>query len=173
MTDEPPRRIDPDPYPSGIYSTLSYPSLPAPSSTGSAVSSSGAAPIPVRSPATPATPNGSASGGSHPATGETLARIGDIEMTATTIRTAAGEIPLAGATITLVEDRVRRTPTWAVVCAIVGFFVVPVLSLLFLLVRETVATGSVRVIVDGGGLHHETVVSDAAEVDLARSLAAS
>jgi hypothetical protein len=155
--DEPARRVNPDPYPSGIYSTLSYPSPPE-----------RRVPLLTEYAAKGDPPNGS-----RPADPEVLARIGDVDVTATTIRTPAGEIPLAGATVEVVDERVVRTPTWAVVCAIVGFFVVPVLSLLFLLVRESVPTGDARVTIAGGHLRHETVVVDPAEVELARSLAAS
>jgi hypothetical protein len=148
--------INPDPYPSGIYSVLSYPSV-----TDAAVAGPGAA---VASGLPLADPY---------ATGEALARIGDIEVTATAVRTPAGQIPLAGVSVEVIDERVVRTPTWAVLCAIIGFFVVPVVSLLFLLVRETAAVGPTRVRVTGGGVRHETLVADAAEIELARSLAAS
>jgi hypothetical protein len=46
-------------------------------------------------------------------------------------------------------------------------------SLLFLLFREEAPTGEVRVVVTAGDLRHETLVSDPAEIELARSLAAS
>jgi hypothetical protein len=137
-------RVNPDPYPSGIYSVLSYP-----------------AQSPVEGPA----PNGRGP--------EVLAHIGDIEVTATTMRTPAGEVPLSGATVEVVDECVVRTPTWAVVCAIVGFFVVPVVSLLFLLFREEAPTGEVRVVVAAGDLRYQTVATDPAEIELARSLAAS
>jgi hypothetical protein len=139
------RRIDPDPYPSGIYSTLSYPS-PGPPAAGSA------------SPAD---------------TDDVVARIGDIDLTRTALRTPAGEVPLAAASVEVTDDLLVRTPAWAVACAIVGFFVVPVLSLLFLLFRETVPSGAVRCAVTGNGVRHETVLTDPAEIELARSLAAS
>jgi hypothetical protein len=136
--------VNPDPYPSGIYSVLSYPSVVEPAVTA-----------PAEQPAP-----------------EVLGRIGDVEVTATTLRTPAGDVARAGATVEVIEDLVVRTPTWAVLCTIVGFLVVPVVSLLFLLVRETVAAGPVRVVINGGGVRHETPVPDPAEVDLARSLAA-
>jgi hypothetical protein len=141
--------INPDPYPSGIYSALSYPSIAE------------TAPAPLPPP------------DSRRASGEVLARIGDIDVTSTTVCTPAGEIPLAGATLEVTEEREVRTPTWAVLCAIIGFFVVPVVSLLFLLAKETRVVGPTRVTVSGSGVRHETLVADAAEIDLARSLAAS
>jgi hypothetical protein len=153
------RPVNPDPYPSGIYSVLSYPSVAEPAAPEpSAAEPSG------RAPAVPCPP-------AQPAPDEVLGRIGDVEVTATSLRTPAGEVPRAGATVEIIEDLVVRTPTWAVLCAIVGFLVVPVLSLLFLLARETVPAGPVRVVVNGGAVRHETSVADPAEVDLARSLA--
>jgi hypothetical protein len=137
-------RVNPDPYPSGIYSMLSYPTQ-----------------SPVEGPA---------ANGRGP---EVLAHLGDIEVTSTTMRTPAGAVALSSATVEVVDERVVRTPTWAVICAIVGFFVVPVVSLLFLLFREEAPTGEVRVVVTSGDLRYETVVADPAEVELARSLAAS
>jgi hypothetical protein len=149
--DKPVRRmITPDPYPSGIYSALSYPSV-----AESAVASL------------------AAGRGSRGADGEVLARIGDIEVTTTSLRTPSGEIPLAGVTVAVRDEPLVRTPTWAVLCAIIGFFVIPVVSLLFLLVRKVSAGGPTRVRVSGAGIEHETLVTDAAEIDLARLLAAS
>jgi hypothetical protein len=106
-------------------------------------------------------------------TADVLARIGDIDVTATGLRTPVGEVSLAIAVVAVTEDHEVRTPTWAMISAILGFFVVPVLSLVFLLARETVATGWVRVTVSGGEVCHETLVVDPAEIELARSLAAS
>jgi hypothetical protein len=140
--------INPDPYPSGIYSALSYPSI-------------------AETAVDPFPPD------SRRASGEVLARIGDIDVTSTTVCTPAGEIPLAGATLEVSEEREVRTPTWALLCAIIGFFVVPVVSLLFLLAKETRVVGPTRFTVSGGGVRHETLVADAAEIELARSLAAS
>jgi hypothetical protein len=160
MTDQPAqsaRRVDPDPYPSGIYSMLPYPPV-AELPLASAVASSGAAP---------------ASAG--PAGGvldRIPDRIGDIGVTRTALRTPAGDVPLGAATVRVVDEVLVRTPTWAVIAAILGFFVVPVVSLLFLLARESVPAGTARVTVEGAGVRHETTVVDPAEVALARSLAA-
>ena len=44
--------------------------------------------------------------------------------------------------------------------AVLGFFVVPVLSLLFLLAGERVPTGAVRVTISGGDVRHETATAD-------------
>jgi hypothetical protein len=145
---EPDRRAGPDPYPSGIYSVLSYPPAVESASAGADVAA-------------------------DPAEVAVLARIGDIEVTATSLRTPAGVVSLAAASVEVADDREVRTPTWAVVCAIVGFFAVPVLSLAFLLARQTVETGWLRVTVSGDGVRHETLVRDPAGIELARSLAAS
>jgi len=128
--------MDPDPYPSGIYSILSYPAAVPP------------APEPV------------------------AARVGDIELTQTTVRTPVGAAPLGEVTWLVEDERVVRTPTWAVVACIVTFFVAPLLNLLFLLARETAATGASLVTVTAGDLCHETRVADPDEAELARSLAA-
>ncbi|GII24553.1 hypothetical protein [Planosporangium mesophilum] len=136
---EPTRRaINPDPYPSGIYSALSYPSV-----------------------------------SDSARTTDVVARIGDVEVTADTLRTPVGAVPLADATVEVSREQVVRTPTWAVLCAIVGFFVIPLVNLLFLLVKETAEVGPTLVRVTGVGVGHETVVSDPAEIELARSLAES
>jgi hypothetical protein len=159
--------VAPDPYPSGIYSILPYPPV-----TESVVSSSGAAPVPPRPPNAPLPPS-RPTDAPPPSAGAVLARIGDIDLTATALCTPVGEVPLATATVVVVDDYEIRTPTWAMICAIVGFFVVPVLSLAFLLAHETVATGWARLTVSGDDVHHETLVVDPTEIDLARSLAAS
>ena len=184
--------IDPDPYPSGIYSVLSYPA--APTTTGSA-------------PATPATTGGpedrptgtvpaQRSAASQTTTSrsapsqatapqaaalrataqrpveDVVAHVGDIDLTQWTVRTPVGAAPLGAVTWTVTDEAARRSPTWAFVAAILGFFVVGPLSLLFLLVWETVGTGTAVVVVTAGDLDHETVVSDPEEAALARSLAA-
>ena len=162
------RGIGADPYPSGIYSVLSYPEADAaPPATRPA-----AGPRPAVAPAPPAARPAQSAGETAPP-GTVLTRLGDIEATATTLRTPAGDVPLAHAVVTVVDDLEVRTPTWAVLCAIVGFLVVPVVSLLFLLVRETVRTEALRVVVSGGGVRYETLVTDPDEQDVARSLAAS
>jgi hypothetical protein len=130
--------MDPDPYPSGIYSILSYPTIRPP------------APVPE----------------------EVAARVGDIELTQTMVRTPVGAAPLGAVTWQVEDEYIVRTPTWAVVATIATFFVAPLLNLLFLLARETVATGAGVVTVTAGDLRHETRVTDPEEAELARSLAA-
>ncbi|SDZ41317.1 hypothetical protein SAMN05444365_11425 [Micromonospora pattaloongensis] len=81
-----------------------------------------------------------------------VAQIGEIAVTSTLVRTPAGDLPLAGSTWHVTEEwqPEQRTPTWAVVAAIVGFCVLPVLSLLFLKVRTTVYRGTAQVVVTNG-----------------------
>lgn len=81
-----------------------------------------------------------------------LVQIGELIVTRTTVHTPVGPIPLRGSQWT-VQDRWladRRTPTWAIVLAVVGFFCVLVLSLLFLLAKETRFHGTVDVGITNG-----------------------
>jgi hypothetical protein len=81
-----------------------------------------------------------------------VARIGEISVTATAVRTPAGEIPLAGSTWHVADywQSEQKTPTWAIVAAVVGFCVLTVFSLFFLLVKETIHRGTVQVAVGNG-----------------------
>jgi hypothetical protein len=84
------------------------------------------------------------------------ARIGDIVVTDTHALTPFAAFPLAG-THWSVADRwlvEQRTPTWAVVCAVAGFFCLTVFSLLFLLARETRVSGAVEVTIRYGNQVH-------------------
>jgi hypothetical protein len=71
-------------------------------------------------------------------------------VTSTSVRTPAGEFPLRGTTWQVTELWLpeQKTPTWAIVLTIVGFFVVGPFSLLFLLVRQTVYRGVAQVTVN-------------------------
>lgn len=82
-----------------------------------------------------------------------LVRIGSMVVTETEVHTPAGTIPLNQATFTFADQSysVRKTPGWAIALAIIGFFIVTVLSLLFLLIKETQTTGHVVVGVHGPG----------------------
>lgn len=93
-----------------------------------------------------------------PAADPILIRIGDIQLSASTVYTPAGQVPLSETTW-VAHDRwttSQRTPTWAVVCSIVGFFCLTVFSLLFLLAKETVYSGVVTVVVTSGGFQYQT-----------------
>ncbi|WP_220387280.1 hypothetical protein [Agreia bicolorata] len=89
-----------------------------------------------------------------------LVVIGEIAVTSSWLVTPAGTVPLAG-TEFFVTDFTRveqKTPTWAIVLAIVGFFFVFVLSLLFLLARESRLTGFVQVTARNGHLQYQSNV---------------
>ena len=86
------------------------------------------------------------------APGPVIVQIGDIAVTSTVIRTPAGDIPLAGSTWQVSDywHSEQRIPRWAIIAAIVGFCVLTVFSLLFLLVKETIPRGTVQVTVTNG-----------------------
>lgn len=84
-----------------------------------------------------------------------LAQIGDIVVSQHWVTTPNGSAPLAGSQWT-VQDRsypVQRTPTWAIVLAVLGAFFF-LLGLFFLLVKETQYEGYVEVTVRAGGVYH-------------------
>jgi hypothetical protein len=84
--------------------------------------------------------------------GTVVALIGEIAVTPTTVRTPAGDIPLANSTWQVSDfwQSEQKTPTWAIVLAIVGFCVLAFFSLLFLLVKQTTYRGTVQVTVTNG-----------------------
>ncbi len=117
------------------------------------------------------------------ATGPVVAQIGEISVTSTHARTPAGDIPLAGSSWHVAEywHNEQKIPTWAIVLSIVGFCVLTVFSLLFLLAKETVYRGTVQVTVTNGTRQYvaRIPVSDPSQVayvhqqvNYARSLAA-
>jgi hypothetical protein len=74
-------------------------------------------------------------------------QLGEVKVSSTTIHTPAGDIPLRGSQWA-VTDQWRaesKIPVWAAVCAVVFFFVLCFLSLLFLLARQTTYTGTVQI----------------------------
>jgi len=87
-----------------------------------------------------------------PMAGPVVAQIGEIAVTSSTVHTPAGDIPLRGSTWHVTDQWLteQKIPTWAVIMAIVGFCVLTVFSLLFLLVKETVYRGVVQVTVSNG-----------------------
>lgn len=90
--------------------------------------------------------------------GTWLVQFGDIAVGREWLSTPAGVAPLKGTVISFVDRTVPVTkiPTWAVIVAIVGFFVIFLLSLLFLLVKETVPAGAIDVTVrneETGSIH--------------------
>lgn len=82
-----------------------------------------------------------------------LLQIGELSVTATTVHTPVGPIPLRGSQWTVHDQWVteQKIPTWAIVMAIVGFFCLTVFSLLFLLAKENIFRGHVQVSVTNGG----------------------
>src|SRR5215216_6034155 len=85
-----------------------------------------------------------------PPEGPVIAQIGEIEVTSTAVRTPAGEFPLRGTTWQVAEQWLpeQKTPTWAILVAILTFCIVGPFSLLFLLVRHTVYRGVAQVTVN-------------------------
>lgn len=92
----------------------------------------------------------------RPAPESTLLQIGDIAVTRSWVVTPRGYAPLAGSEW-FVVDRTAWTqeiPVWAIVLAIVLF----PLGLLFLLVKETRATGWLEVTVRSGAFVHQVAI---------------
>lgn len=122
-----------------------------------------AEPAPTTPPsyATPPAPAGHPTadpGATFPAPAPILLVIGDMSVTQFHVITPNGTHPLNGTSwyVTDSTSYEQATPQWAIVAAIIGFFVVCVLSLLLLLVKETKAMGSVQVTVQGPGWAHVT-----------------
>ena len=86
------------------------------------------------------------------APGPVIVQVGEIGVTSSIVHTPAGDIPLAGSTWQVSDywHSEQKIPTWAIVCAIAGFCVLTVFSLLFLLVKVTVPRGTVQVTVTNG-----------------------
>lgn len=108
-------------------------------------------------PAGPPTPGGLVPATAVPAPAPygsepVLIRIGQIEVTATTVHTPAGSFPVRGSTWHMMDRMypVQKTPTWAIVLAIVGFFCLTIFSLLFLIAKETRYEGWIEVNVSNG-----------------------
>jgi hypothetical protein len=92
-------------------------------------------------------------------TGATLMTLGDIAVTESGIVTPAGVLPLRGAvwTVTDMSRTESKTPTYAIVLAVIFFFAC-LLGLLFLLMKEQVTTGYAQVTVNSGGKYHATML---------------
>ncbi|MFJ3581505.1 hypothetical protein ACIPPS_04585 [Streptomyces sp. NPDC090127] len=91
--------------------------------------------------------------------GAPLLSLGDITVVGDQIITPAGQMPLRGA-VWNVMDMSRteeKIPTVAIVLAII-FFVLCLLGLLFLLMKEKQTTGFIQVTVVSGGRHHATMI---------------
>jgi len=118
-----------------------------------------------------------------PDPGPVIVQIAEISVTSTTILTPTGNLPLAGSQWQVNDYwfSQQRIPKWAIVLAIVGFCVLTVFSLLFLLVKETVTLGTVQVTVTSGPLQYvaripvtdqATVTAINQQVNYVRTLAA-
>jgi hypothetical protein len=81
-----------------------------------------------------------------------VVQIGELGVTSSVVHTPAGDIPLRGSTWHVTDQWLteQRTPAWAILAAIVGFCVLTVFSLLFLLVKQTRYRGTVQVTVTNG-----------------------
>ncbi|HYN95889.1 MAG TPA: hypothetical protein VES42_18750 [Pilimelia sp.] len=121
--------------------------------------------------------------GPGPGAGPVIARIGEVAVTSSIVHTPAGDIPLRGSTWLVTEQWLpeQKTPTWAIVLAIVLFCPLTVLSLLFLLIKNTVYHGTAQVTISNGAQQYvaRIAVRDQAQlqqvhqqVNYARSLAA-
>jgi hypothetical protein len=107
-------------------------------------------PSPVPPPVSPAPASGPPAPVAAP--GPVIVQIAEISVTSTTVHTPTGDIPLAGSQWQVNDYwfSSQRIPRWAIVMSIVGFCVLTVFSLLFLLVKETVTQGTVQVTVTNG-----------------------
>ena len=84
--------------------------------------------------------------------GAVAVQIGEITVSPPVIQTPAGVLPLTGAVWQVADywQREEKVATWALVCAILGFFCLTFFSLFFLLVKETRHYGTVQVTVTSG-----------------------
>ncbi|MEU6883449.1 hypothetical protein [Streptomyces sp. NPDC046712] len=91
--------------------------------------------------------------------GAPLLSLGDITVMGDQIITPAGNMPLKGAVWNAMDmsRTEEKIPTVAIVLAII-FFVLCLLGLLFLLMKEKQTTGFIQVTVTSGGRHHATMI---------------
>jgi hypothetical protein len=101
---------------------------------------------PASTPPAPPVPVG------DPGAGPVIVQIAEIGVTSTVVHTPTGDIPLAGSQWQVNDywHTTQRIPKWAIFAAILGFCVLTVFSLLFLLVKESVAQGTVQVTITNG-----------------------
>jgi hypothetical protein len=90
--------------------------------------------------------------GDYAAPEAVILTIGEIQVTATTIRTPVGTFPLHGSQWQISDSWTTdsKIPAWAIVLAIVLFFCIAFFSLLFLLARQNVQRAVVTVTVRSG-----------------------
>ncbi len=89
-----------------------------------------------------------------------LLNLSGITITPNWVITPAGRAPRSQCRLAVAErvNWMQSTPTWAIVLAILGFFVVAFLSLFFLLAKEQRVTGIVDVTVSGPGLRYSAAL---------------
>lgn len=89
-----------------------------------------------------------------------LVQIGDITVSGHWVVTPQGSRPVAESAWAVADmsRTTRTTPTWAIVCAIVGFFFVFLFSLLFLLAKDERTDGWLQVTVSAPGFAHMTTI---------------
>jgi hypothetical protein len=100
--------------------------------------------------------------------GPVIVEISELAVTSTVVHTPAGDIPLRGSTWQVTDHWIteQKTPTWAIVLAVLGFCVLTFFSLLFLLVKRTVYRGTVLVTVTNGPLQYVARIPVAEEAEV-------
>ena len=101
---------------------------------------------------TPSMPDPALPGSPVAEPGPVIVQIAEIGVTSALVRTPTGDIPLSGSQWQVNDYwfTSQRIPRWAILAAVLGFCVLTVFSLLFLLVKESVAQGTVQVTVTNG-----------------------
>ncbi|GIF70920.1 hypothetical protein [Asanoa siamensis] len=137
---------DPTSDPGPVYAPPPGPAGAPPHQTSAPPHQTSAPPHPT---SVPPVAQSSPAGPYPPGDGTVVAQIGEIRVTSQLVHTPAGTFPLAGSSWQVNDfwQTTQKTPTWAVLVAIFGFCVLTVFSLLFLLVKETVYSGTVQVVV--------------------------
>lgn len=156
------RDVDANPY-ADITADEPADALPAPSDHDTFSASSPVPPVappqtvtslPADAPYTSAVPSGQIV--RHDAPSSDVPNevfIGDLSVTRDAVRSPQGVIPTRDTQIQ-VHNRTYMTgaiPTWAIVVTVVGFFIISVFSLLFLLVKEQRFAGGYEVVATGPG----------------------
>ena len=108
----------------------------------------------------------SAAPGAPSVPGQVLVTVGDIACTQTEVLVPEGRFPLRGTVWTSTNQVTvtRGVPTWAIVVAIVGFFLICLFSLFFLLAKEDKMQGFVQITARGAGVVHTTQVPVASQL---------
>jgi len=86
--------------------------------------------------------------------------LGEITVTSESVITPNGNIPLGQAQWLFDDASTVQTkmPAYAIVLAVVLSLLICILSMLFLLIKETTVSGYVNVIVQGGGVFFKTQI---------------